>query len=63
MRLACTIKGHLKREAIPSLTDLGMKETDLELEEERLKNKNSVAKPLHKSSDAEQFVALLEEMK
>lgn len=64
LRLCCRIKADLRKEALPTLTDLGLKETEMELDEERLKNKNAaIPKPIHQSTDAEKFVALLEELK
>ena len=63
LRLCCQLKSELRREALPSLTDLGLKETELEQAEERITHKTTAPKPIHQASDADQFVALLEELK
>ena len=47
------LKGELRKENLPSLTELGLKETEMEQDEERLKNKNAAPKPIHQSSDSD----------
>ena len=36
MRVCCKIKGELRRERVPTLTDLGLKETEQEQIEDRI---------------------------
>lgn len=63
LRLCCRVKSELKKEALPSLSDLGLKETEQELNEERILHKATAPKPIYQASDSDQFVALLEELK
>ena len=56
MRVCCQIKGELRRERVPTLTDMGLKETEQEQLEEQIeaRGKKLLAPlPMHKRSDAE----------